>query len=417
MDPRTRWLSWIELDRDALAHNLATFRALLHPSTKLLQVVKANAYGHGLALVVQAASSSVDAFGVHTLEEAQAVREAGWTGLLLLMGPFSREATPVIADLDLEVTVFEPTAVQSLDELGRSRGKRIPCHLKVETGTHRQGADLEEIPALLDLFRASPGVRLAGLSTHYANIEDTTDHSFALDQLTRFRSIAELVRSRGFEPLTRHTACTAAALTLPDTLFDLLRLGIGAYGLWPSRETLASTRARSALELKPVLGWKTRVTQLKWVEAGEYVGYGLAHRCGHRTRLGVLPIGYADGYQRIRTNRVGALVRGERVPLVGTIAMDAVMADVTDVAGPPVTIDDEFVLLGRQGDRTLTAAELAHEGTTISWEVLAGMARRLPRVYYAAARVVGMRTLADERGCCQSDSSTTPGEGSRPSGS
>lgn len=378
MDPRTRWLSWIELDRDALAHNLDTFRGLLPSTTRLLQVVKANAYGHGLPEVVRAAAPRVDAFGVHTLDEAGAVRAAGWTGMLLLMGPFPRQALATIADLDLEVTIFESTALAELETLGQARGKVISCHLKVETGTHRQGADREDIPGLLDFFAHARGVRLAGLSTHYANIEDTTDHSFALGQLERFRAIAELVAARGLGPLTRHTACTAAALTLPESLFDLLRLGIGAYGLWPSRETLASTRARSTLELMPVLSWKTRVTQLKWVESGEYVGYGLTHRCGHHTRLGVLPIGYSDGYDRGLSAVAHVLVRGRRAPVIGRVCMNVTLIDLTDVVD--AAIEDEVILIGRVLEEAIGADRLAAWAQTIPYEIVARLTSSLPRI-------------------------------------
>ncbi|MFN8546712.1 MAG: alanine racemase C-terminal domain-containing protein [Candidatus Eisenbacteria bacterium] len=197
-------------------------------------------------------------------------------------------------------------------------------------------------------------------------------------QLARFRTIAELVTARGLGPVTRHTACTAAALTLPESLFDLLRLGIGAYGLWPSRETLVSTRAHSTLELKPVLSWKTRVTQLKWVEAGEYVGYGLSHRCGHRTRLGVLPIGYADGYDRGLSAVAHVLVRKRRAPVIGRICMNITLIDLTDVAD--AAIEDEVILIGRSANEALGAERLAGWAQTIPYEIVARLTPSLPRL-------------------------------------
>ncbi len=380
MDPRLNWLSWIELDLAALRHNLAAFRSLLTPSTQLLFVVKANAYGHGLEPIVRAAASSVDAFGVHAIGEAEQVRQAGWQGRLLVMGGIARRELEAVVRLSLDVTVFDSGTVRLLDELGQARGASIPCHLKVETGTHRQGADPEDLPELLALLKGARGVRLEGLSTHFANIEDTTDHGYAQTQLARFRVIADEVRARGFNQVVRHTACTAAALTLPETTFEMVRLGIGGYGLWPSRETLASTRARSGerLELRPVLSWKARITELKWVEAGEYVGYGLSYRTGHRTRLAVLPIGYSDGYDRGLSGLAHVLVHGRRAPVLGRVCMNILLCDVTDVG--EAKIEDEVVLLGTVDGESVGADKLAAWAQTIPYEIVARLSPTLPRV-------------------------------------
>ena len=380
MDPRLNWLSWIELDLAALRHNLAAFRSLLAPSTQLLFVVKANAYGHGLEPIVREAASSVDAFGVHAIGEAEQVRQAGWQGRLLVMGGIARRELEAVVRLSLDVTVFDSETVRLLDELGQARGASIPCHLKVETGTHRQGADPEDLPELLALLKGARGVRLEGLSTHFANIEDTTDHGYAQTQLARFRAIADEVRARGFDQVVRHTACTAAALTLPETNFEMVRLGIGGYGLWPSRETLASTRARSGerFELRPVLSWKARITELKWVEAGEYVGYGLSYRTGHRTRLAVLPIGYSDGYDRGLSGLAHVLVHGHRAPVLGRVCMNIVLCDVTDVG--EAKIEDEVVLLGAVDAESVGADKLAAWAQTIPYEIVARLSPTLPRV-------------------------------------
>lgn len=379
MDPRAQLLSWIELDVDALRHNLQLFRQRTPERTRLLLVVKANAYGHGLDPVVRASGAHVDAFGVHTIDEARAVRDAGWRGSLLIMGHVAHARAEEICALAAEPTVFDLATLRHLDAIALRRRIRIDCHLKVETGTHRQGADAEELAAMLEFFSRSAGVRLRGLSTHFANIEDTTDHDYAKAQLEAFRAIASEVERRGFRDLTRHTACTAAALTLPETCYEMIRLGIGAYGIWPSRETLASTRAlgRGNDDLRPVLSWRTRITQLKWAPKGSYVGYGLTHRCTHDTRLAVLPIGYSDGYPRALSGVAHVLVGARRAPVLGRICMNITLCDVTDCG--EVALEDEVVLLGAQGDETVGADRIAAWGGTIPYEILARLAPHTPR--------------------------------------
>ena len=212
---------------------------------------------------------------------------------------------------------------------------------------------------------------------------------------------------------TWHLAASGGLLADAAGTYDAVRPGLSIYGVLPEGLAVAATRSGIAAALQPVLSLRARPVRVIDLPAGMAISYGGAFVTRRPSRIATLPVGYGDGYQRARTNRASVLVRGQMVPLVGTIAMDAIMADVTDVAGPPVTVDDEFVLLGEQGGRTLSAAELARSGTTISWEVLAGMARRLPRVYYAAARAVGVRTLTDDRGQWREASETIIGGGRR----
>jgi alanine racemase len=380
MDPRDRLVSWIEVQAEALAHNLRSFRGLLSPDCRLLLVVKSNAYGHGLPILTRlAAENDVDLLGVHSLQEAEAVRAAGWTRPLYILGYVARGSLERVVAAGAEPTVFDLTTIDILDRWGRESRRVVPCHLKLETGTHRQGIAEEEIPAYVERFRAAEGVRLEGLSMHFANIEDTTDHSYARGQLERFRRMLETFRRAGFDRCKIHCACTAAILTLPETQFDLVRLGIGAYGYWPSRETQVSSRIQAGEEfrLRPVLTWKTRIGQLKNVPAGAYVGYGCTERMRRPTRLAVLPVGYADGYDRGLSRLAHVLVRGRRAPVVGRICMNIILVDVTDIEG--VAVEDEVVLLGRQEEEEITASHLADLVQTISYEILARISPALPR--------------------------------------
>jgi alanine racemase len=380
-DPRNRLLSWCEVDAAALRHNLDAFRARIAPGAKLLLVVKANAYGHGLPEIAGLARSvEVDALGVHQLDEAATTRGAGWPGPLWVLGytPHAQLAEGV--ELGVEFTVYDLATLEALDRLGRSRERPVACHLKLETGTNRQGILAEDLDRYLGIFSSSPGIRLAGVSTHFANIEDTTDHAFALAQWGRFRALLERVRAAGFTEAVPHAACSAAVLVMPETSVGCARVGIGAYGIWPSRETLAShaNRGESLLQLLPALTWKARIAQVKQVPAGAFIGYGCTRRTGRPSRIAVLPVGYFEGYDRRFSNLAHILVQGYRAPVLGRVCMDMFMADVTDVPG--VEREDEAVLIGRQGDEEIRAADLAAIAQTIPYEILSRLSPHLPRI-------------------------------------
>lgn len=388
-DTRNRLLTWIEVDLLALEHNLALLRALLPDRTRLLLVVKANAYGHGLGLVTRFAGRfGVDCLGVHSLHEAAGVRAAGWTGPVLIMGYVAHSRLADAMELGAGMTVFDRETVQRLARLGRSMARPAQCHLKLETGTQRHGIAPEDLPRWLERFSGEPGLRLAGLSTHFANIEDTTDHSFAKEQLRLFNECGAMVRAAGHTDALFHTACSAAVLTLPETSLDMARVGISAYGLWPSRETLVSAKERHGerLNLKPALSWKTRIAQIKDVRAGAFVGYGCSHRTGRRTRLAVLPVGYSDGYDRGLSGLGHVLIRGRRAPVMGRVCMNLLMTDVTDIPG--AKLEEEVVLIGRQGSEEIKASDLASAAQTIPYEIVSRLGGHIPRFALDSAGMI-----------------------------
>jgi alanine racemase len=364
-------------------------------------VVKANAYGHGIeAMVPLAAENGVDVLGVHAIEEAARVRAAGWTGPVLLLGPTAPEALPRVRELAVETIVLDLETLAALDELG-DPAHPTGVHLKLETGTWRQGIAADDLPSFLETLSRARGARLAGVSMHFANIEDTTDHTFARTQLARFRELSDPLAARG-PGVVRHTACTAAVLTMPQTHFDMVRIGIGSYGYWPSRETQVSCRAahpEREIALRPVLTWKARIGQLRDAPAGAYVGYGCSDRLGRETRMAVLPVGYSDGYDRGLSRLGHVLVRNRRAPVLGRICMNITMVDVTDVPG--VHARDEVVLLGRGGEEAILASHLGEQIQTLSYEVLArlspGLARFVVRedgTLWTAAPGGGLRTAS-----------------------
>jgi alanine racemase len=251
--------------------------------------------------------------------------------------------------------------------------------VKVDTGTARQGVLPEELEDFLKLVKTSRNLSLEGISTHYANIEDTLNHDYAKLQISRFTAALEVVDKTVGRPPFVHTACTAAALLLSSTHFSMLRSGIGLYGLWPSRETLLAAREKGSAvtDFHPVLTWKTRIVQIKTIDEGSYVGYGCSYKTMRKTVLGVLPVGYADGYDRALGNRAHVLVRGRRAPVIGRICMNLCMVDLTDVPG--TKLEDEVVLLGKSGEERITAETMAEWAGTINYEIVTRISPFLPR--------------------------------------
>jgi len=374
-------LTWVEVREQAIRSNLAVFRARIHRDARLGAVVKSNAYGHGMLEVARlAADAGADWLCVNNVDEAVRLREAGHRLPLLVMGYVPLEALDLVVEHELRPVVYNRSTLERLAVLAAARQRVVAVHLKVETGTHRQGVAEHEVPGLAELIRRSPGLRLEGVSTHFANIEDTTDHGYALGQMETFDRIVAALGEAGQGPPMRHTACSAATLLFTRTHLDLVRLGISLYGLWPSKETYVSCLelGKPTLDLRPALTWKTRVAQVKSVPEGSYVGYGCTYRTTRPSRLAVLPVGYFEGYDRGLSGVAHVLVHGRRAPVRGRVCMNMCLVDVTDV--PEVGQEDEVVLLGSQGDERISAEQLAAWCGTISYEIVSRIHPGLPRV-------------------------------------
>ncbi len=373
--------SWIEVSRGALAANLALFRSLLAPETALLAVVKANAYGHGLELVSRTcADAGVAMLGVHSADEVRALRAAGVRLPILVMGYLSARQVEEVVDRDVHVLVSSGEVLRAIAAHSRRLGAPLPVHLKVDTGTHRQGVGTPEAVALASAARDA-GLEVAGVATHFANIEDTTDHSYAFRQLALFRDAVAAIEGRVGRIRWVHAACSAAALLFREADFSMVRVGISLYGHWPSKETYLSwllAHGRDGVKLRPALSWRARVGQLKDVPEGAPIGYGLTFRPTRPSRIAALPVGYADGYPRALSNRARVLVRGRPAPVVGRVCMDIILADVTDVPG--VSEGDVATLIGTDGDDHVSAEELAEHAGTINYEILARLSPTLPRI-------------------------------------
>jgi len=378
-------LNWIELSQEALNKNILSLSKLAGSST-LTVCVKANAYGHGLSEIVTmlAERPEVDGLTLHSLAEAVQARETGWKRGLMLLGPFDPSQAEEIFHLDIEPTIFDKGQLELLGQQSDKLGRGLKTHLKLETGTNRQGINSVELADFASIYQKYEQLgRPYGASMHFANIEDTTDHSYALKQLEEFNKMLAQMESLKIAPIVRHTASSAALILLESTHFDVVRPGISVYGYWPSKETYLSYRHSGGDNdiFKPVLSWKSRITQLKVVPADSFIGYGCSYRTGSEARLAVIPIGYYDGFSRNLSNLAYVLVKGKRAAVRGRVCMNLTMIDVSDIPG--VEVGDEVTIIGQSGSETLTAKQLASWGETISYEVLARLSSEIPRLAVA----------------------------------
>jgi alanine racemase len=370
-------LTWVEIEAGNVRSNIDAFRTIA-TQARIMAVVKANAYGHGLQQVAPLAAERADWLGVNTLEEALTIRQLGIDKPIAILGHTEREHAETIVRKEFRQVVYRTDLAAALSSAAEKCQMKALIHIKIETGTNRQGVDAASLPAFITALQNMPGIQVDGVYTHFANIEDTLDPSFAELQLRRFRDAISILNEAGIRPPHVHAAATAGALLYPETEFSMIRVGIGAYGIWPSRETQIAARERGRkISLRPVLAWKTRVAQVKTIAAGSYVGYGLTFQATRQIQIAVLPVGYYDGYDRKLSNGGRVLIKSRPAPIVGRIAMNMMMVDVTDVGAAP---DDEVVLLGRQGDSEIRVEELADRVGSIPYEVLCRINPTIPRI-------------------------------------
>ncbi|WP_166241196.1 alanine racemase [Paenibacillus turpanensis] len=376
-----------EISLDALRHNLAEFRRVLPPEIKLMSVVKANAYGHGLTEIAEeAASCGVDYIAVAFLDEAIELRRRGITAPVLVLGYTPPEGVEPAWEHDIALTVFSPEVLTKLESLTATeacrRNRPLKLHLKIDSGMGRIGLteEREAVEAALRIS-ALPGVQLEGLYTHYA-CADETDKTYTIAQHERFQRIREQLAQRGIEPPIVHIGNSAAGIDTPELSGNMLRLGISMYGLYPSEEVDGTK-----VNLMPVMSLKTGLVHVKRVAAGTGISYGTIYTTEREETIGTLPIGYADGYSRMLSGKAQVLVNGKRTPVVGRICMDQCMVRIAEEDCDQVKAGDEVVLLGQQGGERISAEEIAGHLGTINYEVTCMISSRVPRVFIKNGQV------------------------------
>lgn len=371
--------TWVEISKKALTSNVRAFRRHLGSGTGFMAVVKSNAYGHGLvetARVVDRAGAAW--FAVDNVDEGLILRKNGIKKPILILGYTKKNRLIDCIRHQISFVIYNIETAQTLRRI-TSRNVQAQVHVKIETGTSRQGVEGEELRALVRMLKTIPGVVIEGASTHYANIEDTTDASYAENQLRRFEEGVALMHHEGVDPPFLHTACSAAAILFPKTHFNLARVGISLYGIWSSKETrVLATERRRSLALTPALTWKSIVAQVKNVKKGTPVSYGLTERVTRDARLAIVPIGYWDGYDRHLSSIGHVLVKGRRCKVMGRVCMNMFVIDVTDV--PSVRAEDEVVLLGMQGKEQISADDIASKLGTIPYEIVTRINPQITRI-------------------------------------
>ncbi|OGD22535.1 MAG: alanine racemase [Candidatus Aminicenantes bacterium RBG_16_63_16] len=357
--------TWIELDRRALARNLRQFRRILPPGCRIMAVCKSNAYGHGLYdLAPRLEELGVDWFGVDSVVEAVTLREKGIRRPLLVLGYTLPSRFEDAGRHDFSLTI---SSLANLRALARHGGRsRIKVHLKLDTGMHRQGLLRPEWPAALDLLKkAGARTGLEGLYTHFAAAKDPNRGKFTRRQIREFDEAAAFFRAGGLMPLL-HAGATAGALNYPEARYDLVRIGIGLMGLWPSPETRLAWEKE--LRLRPALTWRSLISETKKLSAGEAIGYNLTDRLGRDSTVGVCPIGYWHGFPRSLGRVAEVLVRGRRAKILGAVSMDMIVIDLTGIPG--ARAGDVVTLIGRDGAEEISACEVARKAGVSHYELL-----------------------------------------------
>jgi alanine racemase len=362
--------AWVEIDLARLRRNLQLIRRDLPRPVQLLAVVKDEAYGHGALDVARVALEEGATFlGVSTLEEAMALRDAGVKARILLLGERQESELPWCVAYDLTVCLNDAHTAQKLARAAAGFEKRVPVHVKINSGMSRYGVRWDEAVQLLEAIAAEPSLQIEGAMTHFSQ-SDETEKTFALLQMSRFDDVMALAKGRNLNVPMQHLCNSGGFLDLPQAHRDMVRVGILMYGIFPS------TVCRRIEGIQPVMSIKARIAAIQHVKPGEHVGYGMRYTAPSDRRMAVLPIGYGDGFPRVR-NQGCALIHGQRAPLVGGIAMDALMVDVTDI--PAAQMWDEAVLMGEQGNERITARDVAQLKNSVTYDVLTGWRLRLRR--------------------------------------
>ncbi len=383
----------LRVDLDAVRGNAARLGALAAPA-RYAAVVKANAYGHGLVPVARALAGRVAAFCTYRADEAATLRDAGIAEPILILGPLEPAELALAHESRAAVALWSEGGFRrDAARLAAASGRPVAVHAKIDTGVTRLGLDLAAAPRALASYLDDSALALEGVFTHLAAAEEL-ESAYTLAQLERFRRcIVPFAAPFAARGVLCHAAASAAAMLFPKLRLDLIRAGIATYGVWPSGETRHA--AAHALALHPALAWTTELVVVRAVEAGRSVGYGCTFTTARPSRIGVLPIGYAEGLPRALSGAGAALVGGRRVPFVGRVCMNMSFLDVTDV--PEAVPGARVTLIGRDGDATIEANDVAEAAGTIGYELLARLPAELPRRYVEGAGDAGNAAIASAR--------------------
>lgn len=379
-----------DIDLSAIRTNIQSMKSLIPKGKKLLAVIKANAYGHGAIEVANALDDLADYYGVACIDEAVELRNAGIKKPILILGMSDESMFEDVVKYEVTQTIFTLAQGKALSRAAGKLGKTARLHIKIDTGMNRIGfpCNKESIPDIVAISKL-PYLNMEGIFTHYFKA-DSKDKASAMKQLEDYTRMLKWLEEAGVCFPVRHISNSAGIMEMPNDIYDMVRSGISTYGLYPSEEM-----DKEACVLYPAMQFKSRITYIKTVPAGETVGYGGTYRLDVDKKIATVGVGYADGYPRALSNRGRMLVRGQYAPVVGRVCMDQTMIDVSNIED--VEIGDEVVMVGKQGDHILSVEELSGMSASFNYEFVCNINRRVPRVFYEKGERIGEKNYLLER--------------------
>ncbi len=375
--------SYIEISKSAYKHNIKYLRKIVGKDVRISSVVKGNAYGHGVEMIVPLAEKAkVNHFSVFSASEALDVfKVASPKSDIMIMGYLSDEQLEWAIENEIEFYVFDTERLKLALALAKRIGKPARIHLEAETGFHRTGIEYDLLPHVVGLLKDNIAhFKFEGLCTHYAGAESITNFYRVMKQIQEYRRFVRYFNRHELKPNFRHTAGSAATLTYSQSIMDMVRVGIAQYGFWPSQETYIYQFKRNQAkdsDLKRVITWKSRVMTIKEVDSGDFVGYGTSYMANKKVKIAIVPVGYANGFSRSLSNTGRVLIRGKRVPVVGTVTMNTMSVNVTDI--PNVQPGDEVVLVGKQKRLSISVASFSEMSNQLNYQTLARLPGNIPR--------------------------------------
>jgi alanine racemase len=375
-----------EINLDAVAYNFKSMKENLSPDTKMIAVVKTDAYGHGaipIARMVQE-YDYIWGFAAATIEEAVMLRKEGITKPILILGFVFPDAYEEVVKYDIRPAVFKLRMAEQLSEEAVRQGKTVHMHIKLDTGMSRIGLkDNEQSADIVEAISHLPGVELEGLFTHFAKA-DETDKTSAMGQLARYHAFSKLLEERGIYIPLHHCSNSAGIFDLPEANLDLVRPGVSIYGMYPSDEV-----NKLAVPISPVMSLKSHVVYVKEIDAGTPVSYGSTFVAQHPMKVATVPVGYGDGYPRSLSNKGWVLIRGQQAPILGRVCMDQFMVDVTHI--PEIREGDMVTLIGSDGGREITMEDLGNLSGRFNYELSCDLGKRIPRRFWKDGRVIAVQ--------------------------
>jgi alanine racemase len=379
--------SYIEISKSAYSHNIRYLKNIIGKEVRLTSVVKGNAYGHGVENIIPLAEKSeVNHFAVFSASEAYDVfNVAKPTSGIMIMGYLNNDQLAWAVENGIEFYVFDIDRLQNALDIAKRTGKPARIHIEAETGFNRTGFDYEALPQVVKLLKGNiKHLVFEGLCTHYAGAESISNHYRVINQIGVYRKFFQYFNRNGLKPKYRHTAGSAASLTYPQTIMDMVRMGIAQYGFWPSQETFIYQFKHNKAcdnDLKRVISWKSKIMTLKEVDSGDFVGYGTSYMANKRIKVAIIPVGYCNGFSRSLSNTGRVLIRGKRVPVIGTVTMNIMSVNVSDI--PNVQVGDEVVIIGKQKRLSISIASFCEMSEQLNYQLLARLPSNIPRIVVA----------------------------------